>query len=124
VQLQLCFDPTSDRLELTLDLAPEAVPASAPGDRVLVEAVPCILDVADEGRLLGIELPTSALPPRLQPLARDDLYIEIEAGATPRVVRSVTVPATISWQPAAGRLVVSIPRRTEHYELLFPSGAT
>ncbi|MCX2727785.1 hypothetical protein OO015_09830 [Thermomicrobium sp. 4228-Ro] len=128
ILMQVCYDSTTDQLELTLEIASDNTPTGPTFDRPLTTAVSCILDVADEGRLLGIELAleqvSAPLRALLAPLIGDDFYVEVERTASPRVVRSVTAPATVSWQPASSHIIVSIPRRTCDYELLFPSGAT
>jgi len=121
--MQLCYDPTTDRLELTVPLHSAA--AAADDEPVAVATIPCILDVGDEGRLLGLELSLRTVSAPLRALIPgDDIYLEIENAPDPRIVRSVTAPATLMWSPASRQLVVRLPRRTDQYELLFPSGAT
>lgn len=125
--VHLCHDPLSDRLVLTLDV-PDA-PSSCSSSSPLVTVLCGILDVADEGRILGLELSLDGLPTDLRtllaPLAENKtLYLELDEPQQPRVLRSVPVLVEFHWQPEEPRLMLSFPRRTNDYELLYPSGAT
>ncbi|MCX7624289.1 MAG: DUF2283 domain-containing protein [Thermomicrobium sp.] len=124
--MHLCYDPATDRLILAIRVDPRDRCGEVPLDLGVAE-IPCILDVAGEGRLLGIELRLAALHPSLRcRFASPDetLYLELESDTDPRVVRSVVAPGQVRWHPATGRIEVCLPRRTTHYELLYPSGAT
>ncbi|MCM8746478.1 hypothetical protein NET03_08015 [Thermomicrobium sp. CFH 73360] len=125
--MHLCHDPLSDRLVLALDV-PDA-PSSCSSSSPLVTVLSGILDVADEGHILGLELPLDRLPTDLRTLLAPlldtkTLYLELEGPQQPRVVRSVPVPVELHWRSEAPRLTLSFPRRTREYELLYPSGTT
>lgn len=125
--MRLCYDPRSDTLELHIDLTPGQVATQSPSTRASVRA---ILDVADAGRLLGVELPVGRLPEPyrslLQPLAPDGyLYLELDTPAQMSVaLRSIPLTVTLDWDSHAASVRLSFPRRSKTHELLFPSGPT
>lgn len=111
---------------------------SATGDVVKID-VPAVIDIASEGRLLGVELsfaglsldPASAMQLWLRRVTApspilidgDTAYIELssfpEDGS--HVTRSVAIDAVV--QVLDGFVVaVDVPRRGHGYEISYPSG--
>ncbi len=125
--MYLCYDPLADRLTLALEIGGAPSSCSLSGPPVTVHRG--ILDVADHGRILGLELPLDDLPTELRsqlaPFADDEtLYLELDEPPQWSVVRSVPILVEFHWQPEESWLMLSFPRRTRDYELLYPSGAT
>ncbi len=119
--MHVCYDPRTDHLVVTIATTPLVERLA---ERTLALDLTCILDVGDEGRLLGIEIPVHESCRADTTAPSDVLYLELESSADVRVVRSVSAPARLTCYPESGTAVLVLPRRTDRYELLFPSGAT
>ncbi len=119
--MHVCYDPQTDHLVVTIATTPLVERLA---ERTAALDLTCILDVGDEGRLLGIEIPVHESSRAGTTAPGEVLYLELESSTDVRVVRSVTAPARLTWYPESSTAILAFPRRTDRYELLFPSGAT
>jgi hypothetical protein len=124
--MRLAWDPASNLLRLTLtEAAPKADTVTWPGT----------LDVAANGRLVGIELRGAELPGRLRRWTADPIaaefthlfndgsaYIDLSVGPSEEDIRSSEVTIIAELDANAACLALAIPRRGAGYEIAFPSG--
>jgi hypothetical protein len=124
--MRLIWEPASNLLRLTL--TEDAAPATT-----LMR--PGTLDVAANGRLVGVELRGAELPRLLRrwavdPIAAefthladdDSAYIDLSVGPPDDDIRSSEVTIAAELDDDAACVALAIPRRGAGYEIAFPSG--
>jgi hypothetical protein len=124
--MRLAWEPASNLLRLTL--TEDAAVASTLTRRGT-------LDVAANGRLVGIELRGAELPGLLRrwtadPIAAefthlsndDSAYVDLSVGPPEDDIRSSEVTILAELDADAACLALAIPRRGAGYEIAFPSG--
>jgi hypothetical protein len=124
--MRLAWDGATNLLRLTLsDDEPAASSVTRPGT----------LDVAANGRLVGVELRGSDLPRLLRrwsadPIATefthlsddDSAYIDLSSGPPENDIRSSEVTVTAELDSETACVALAIPRRGAGYEIAYPSG--
>lgn len=128
--MRLVHDTSTNTLRLQLDRTNEQTVERT-------ERIPGLIDVADGGRLVGIELtPGSGLVDSDwlfawsgDPVAREWLTIESDGAAYFQLTtgddqhaRSSPIELTVDLDASGSVLSISIPRRGAGYELSYPSG--
>lgn len=128
--MHLVHDTTTNTLRLLLDHDDQSVHARA-------VQVSGIIDIAEGGRLVGLELP----PPdsvvttdwlrvwRDDPIAREWLtvaddetvYLQLTTGDD-RHARSTRIELTVDLDASGNLVSIAIPRRGAGYEISYPSG--
>ena len=129
--MRLQHDSVRNVLRLTLD--------GEPGEVCCCAGLAGMVDVAANGRLVGIELQAGAPEPDLARMLKrwtDDpvagefvfvdadgtAYIELTAGEADESARSSEVMLEVELNEHREMLAVSIPRRGTGYEISYPSG--
>lgn len=129
--MRLTYDSTSNSLRLVLD------DESGPG--IATTRIQGVVDVATNGRLVGVELSASdgepAVRRRLQRWLNDPVageftsverdgtaYIELTIGEPDDEVRSSSLDLLVESTASGELLAVVIPRHGPDYEISYPSG--
>lgn len=129
--MRLTYDSTSNSLRLVLD------DESSPG--IATTRIRGVVDVATNGRLVGVELGASDGEPaarrRLQRWLNDPVageftsvepdgtvYIELTVGEPDDEVRSSPLDLLVESTASSELLAVVIPRHGPDYEISYPSG--
>ena len=129
--MRLTYDSTNNSLRLMLD--------DEPGSEIATTRVSGVVDVATNGRLVGVELGSPDGEPaarrRLQRWLDDPAageftsvdsdgtaYIELTVGDPDEEVRSSPLDLLVESTSAGELVAVVIPRRGSDYEISYPSG--